>query len=437
MAEEGIKKETEVPVENDEKTLEQVKILVTEEDIKKEAEVPVETDEKTLEQVKDRLKFFFSDANVRQDFFVRKLLTSEEGETPGKVPIEALLRFNTIKQYTTEPSVVVAAAKALSDKLVLDEKETAIGRVAAFTNDLMNGNIPLSLYVRNLPVKDVDSDSPRYDCKIDDIRKLFQAYGDVAIVKLKFTKHKSDQGDDDLGANADGKKPYKKKRFPIGHAMVEFHTKECLDKAAGATLTMKGGEKQDPQDKISLGENTLDIMLLEEYIPMRKQEKAKEDEENKGQKRGRDDDEEEAGGEDEGEGRTFTFDWKPGCVIKLKGLSGACDREAMLAMLAKGMDIPVSEVMDKKVYADYSRGQPDGAIRFPDFDDSIAKLADRLKAGELEISDAKVEDAKVLDGDEEKEYWTNFIEFKNRQIRHKEEEKRNRRNRKKKKGRNW
>jgi hypothetical protein len=427
MAEEDTKKE-EVPVQNDEKTLEQ-------EDTKKE-EAPVQNEEKTLEQVKDRLKFFFSDANVRQDFFIRKLLMGDEGETPGKVPIECLLRFNTIKQHTTESSVVVQAAKALSDKLVLDEKETAIGRVAAFTNDLMDGNVHTSLYVRNLPVKNADSDSPMYDCSVDDIRKLFEAYGDVAIVKLKFTKHKSDQGDDDLGGIAEGKK-HKKKKFPIGHAMVEFHTKECLNKAAGAVLTMKGGEKQDPQDKISLGETTLDIMLFEEYIAMRKIEKSKEDEANKGKKRGRDDDEEEAGDDEDGEGRTFTFDWKPGCVIKIKGLSDACDREAILAMLAKGMDISVDAVKDKKVYADYSRGQPDGAIRFPDFDDSIAKLADRLKAGELEIGDAKVEDAKVLDGDEEKEYWTNFIEFKNRQIRHKEEEKRHRRNRKKKKGRNW
>jgi hypothetical protein len=409
---------------------------MAEEDTKKE-EVPVENEEKTLEQVKDRLKFFFSDANVRQDFYIRKLLMGDEGETPGKVQIESLLRFNTIKQYTTDPSVVVAAAKALSDKLVLDEKETAIGRVVAFTNDLMDGNIHSSLYVRNLPVKDADSDSPKYDCKIDDIRKLFEAYGDVAIVKFKFTKHKADQGDDDLGVNAEGKKQYKKKKFPIGHAMVEFHTNECLNKAAAAVLTMKGGEKQDPQDKISLGENTLDIMLFEEYIAMRKVEKATEDEANKGKKRGRDDDKEEAGGDEDGEGRTFTFDWKPGCVIKIKGLSAACDREAILGMLAKGMDITVDEVMNKKVYADYSRGQPDGAIRFPDFDDSIAKLADRLKAGELEIGDAKVEDAKVLDGDDEKEYWTNFIEFKNRQIRHKEEEKRHRRSHKKKKGRNW
>lgn len=411
---------------------------MAEEDTKKE-ELPVENEEKTLEQleqVKDRLKFFFSDANVRQDFFIRKLLMGTEGETPGKVPIECLLRFNTIKQHTTEPSVVVAAAKALSDKLVLDDKETAIGRVTVFTNDLMDGNIHTSLYVRNLPVKDADSDSPMYDCKVDDIRKLFEAYGDVAIVKLKFTKHKSDQGDDDLGLDAEGKKHHKKKKFPIGHAMVEFHTKECLNKAADAVLAMKGGEKQDPKDKISLGENTLDIMLLDEYIAMRKVEKATEDEANKSKKRGRDDDAEEAG-EDAGEGRTFTFDWKPGCVIKMKGLSDTCDREAILAMLAIGMDIPVAEVMNKKVYADYSRGQPDGAIRFPDFDDSIAKLADRLKAGELEVGGAKVEDAKVLEGDDEKEYWTNFIEFKNRQIRHKEEEKRHRQNRKKKKGRNW
>ena len=405
----------------------------TEEETKKpdDEAKPNEDASKALEEVRERLKFFFSDANIRQDYFIRKLLMKKDGEASGKVPIEALLRFNTIKQHTTDAAVVVQAAKALPDVLVLDEKETAIGRVKPFTNDLMDGNIPLSLYVRNLPIKDADGEAPQYDVGVDDIRQLFSKYGDVAIVKLKFTKHKDDQGDDDLdGKHTDSKKQRQKKRYPIGHAMVEFHEEQGMQRASDATLTMKGGEKQEPKEKLTLGNSELDVMLLKDYIDMRKAEKEKEHRGNNGKKRERETEDDEGDGH-EAKIPTFEFDWKPGCVIKLKGLAETSDREAILDTIAKALDISVNEVKARNIYADYSRGQTEGAIRFATFDEAIAKTAERLKAGELEIAGAKVEDARVLDGDEEKKYWENFIDFKNKQIRHKEEEKHSRKKRRK------
>eukprot|EP00536_Pseudo-nitzschia_multiseries_P007185 jgi/Psemu1/324642/estExt_fgenesh1_pg.C_1660007 len=371
-------------------------------------------DLKAVAAVKERLKFFFSDANVRQDVFIRKHLMSDD----KAVPVDALLRFNTIKKHSEKSTVVVHAAKELADSLVVDETNMTISRVVPFTKELMDDNIPKSLYVKNLPV----SESKRYDVKVDEIRALFDKYGDVAIVKLKFAGGPK-QGNHGHYGPSDRKN---RRNIPIGAAMIEFHTKEDLEKAAEATLTTKGGEKVEPKDKLTLPENEtrksttdLEVVLLSEHVAKRKEEKSNRETKKRSAP--------ESGGaakpEEEKDTPKFTFDWKPGCVIKVRGLPTECDREAMLAAIGKALDISADEVKTRKIYVDYSRGQTDGAIRFPEQSDSIADVAKKLKDGELMILDAKVEDAAILEGDEEKKYWGDFIEFKTKQMIQRAEEK--------------
>jgi RNA recognition motif-containing protein len=382
---------------------------------------PLEVDAKEVEEVKDRLKFFFSDANVRQDFFIRKLLTKEGGSNPRTVPIEALLRFNTIKRHTTNPAVVIQAAKALSEILTLDEEETAIGRVAPFTQALMDDNIPKTLFVKNLPLKSNGEDSPRqYAVTQDDIRELFAKYGKVSLIKMKWSSTAEGKGDEDLIGH---KYKKAKKKYPVGCAMVEFETKEALEKAAEVTLTTKSGEKVEAKEKLVIGEDKaeVEVMLLSEYIETRKKEKTG-DENGGSRKRDRDNNKEE--NEAERETPTFTVDWKPGCVIRLKGLPETCDREAILEAIASALDISVTEVRARRIYADYSRGQTDGAIRFPEVADHIADVAKRVNDGDVQVGGEKISEATLLEGDEEKKYWEDFMEFKNKQIRHREEERR-------------
>ena len=149
-------------------------------------------------------------------------------------------------------------------------------------------------------------------------------------------------------------------------------------------------------------------------------------------KRNRDDDGEDNENDTKGSADppSFNFDWKPNCVIRLEGLPDSCDREAILSAVATGLGVDEEAVKSRKIYADFSRGQTEGAIRFPDSDDAIPQLAQKLKSGDLEISSTKVGDARILEGEEEKKYWDDFIEFKNKQIRHKEEEKRQKKKRK-------
>lgn len=351
-------------------------------------------DQKAVADVKSRLEFFFSDANIRQDRFLRNLLM--EGD--HMVPVETLLRFNTIKQHTENAVVVVAAVKELSALLKLDESETAIGRIVEFTEAMMDENIPKSLYIKNLPIKENDGGRKVYGVTVDEIKEPFKKYGEVILVKMIWGG-------------------FRKPKQPVGCAMVEFSEKDAQEKATAATLTIKDGSEVDPTEKIEIGGSKIEVMLLSEHIDNRKKEK-----DQKGGKKRRDREDH----KDDKEIREFTCEWQPGCVIKLKGLPETCDRESLLDMIALQLDISAIEVKNKKIYADYSKGQTEGAIRFREPEDSIKEMADRLKSGELKIRGETVGDAHVLEGDLEKKYYDDFIAFKNKQIRHHAETKRSR-----------
>jgi len=390
------------------------------------ADALTEEDRKALESVKERLTFFFSDANVRQDRFIRKLLTEdeelgipEEEKREIGVPVSTLLRFNTVKKLTEKPAVVIQAAKELPDILVVDDEKSLINRKVPFTDRLMKKNIPKSFYVKNLPLKDAADDNgenPRkvYDVEVDEIRSLFAKYGDVALVKFYFSADKTDK----VEAGE------KRKKRPDGAAMVEYQRKEDFDKAKRAILTIKDGEKVTPKDKLTLPPNEsrkspvdLEVLQLSEHIASCQRGK-------RGREEDEDDKEEEE--EDFSDLPKWTIEWKPGCVIKMNGLPESCDREAISEMLQTALEVSKEDIRTRKIYIDFSRGQTDGAIRFPEVSDDIAKVAQRLKEGELKVGDSNVKEAYVLEGDEEKKYWESFIEFKNKQILQREKEKRER-----------
>jgi hypothetical protein len=381
--------ETETKKEEDTKD-----VNGTDEDTKKDSAEDNDTkkeplDPQVVQTIKERLQFFFSDANIRQDYFIRRELIRKEGPHPHMLPIEKLLKFNTIKQHSTDPAAIVAAVQELSDVLTLSEDKQAIGRVHEFSMEQMNDNVPLTLHLKNIPYQ-----GACYNVRTDDIRDLFSTYGPITLVKLRLSKDDEDEEERRQHGRA-----RKKKRLPVGAALVEFENKEDLEKAAADTLTEKDGEKLDPPRKLTLKDNTLEVMLLTEYIAQSKKRKA----------------EDEGNNQDGGDGKKYTIDWKPGCVIRLKGLPEGCSREAILETVAKFLGQSVDDVKNDNVYADYSRGDKDGAIRFATPSDSIKALSDKLKEG-FEISGGKVEDAIVLEGEDEAKYWKDHIDFKNKQM---------------------
>lgn len=394
----------------------------TEESKKDEAEKPAAlSEEETIANLVERLRFFFSDANVRQDNFMRNLLMSPD----KKVGIDNLLKFNTIKQYTTDPAMIKKAAATLPDVLTVVEGENAIIRVKDFTKDLMHKNIAVTLVVGNLPMEEQQQHDDnhkqrlRYAVTVEDLKKLFEGYGPIALIKLRYgySKHSSD--DINTGNSPGGRRP-KGPRKPIGSALVEFETVEAFEKAAEETLTMKKEETVEPKRKLQVASSELTVVTLADYIEKSRKRKRDNKDPNG------DDDKADA----EDDGPKYTVDWKPGCVIKMEGLSDTCDREQILDAVAKGMDKSVDDIKEMKLYVDFSRGQKDGCIRFPE-PDQVTAVFNKLQSGELEVAGAKVDTVTVLEGDVEKKYWDDFMAFKSKQLRQREEENKGRNKKKK------
>lgn len=436
---------------------------------KKDDEAPPTTvvSAETLNNVAERLKFFFSDANIRGDRFMQNQINVRQAHGKRPVAIEVLLRFNTLKKYTTDADVVIQATKQLlADQLVVvnDEKPPALQRVHSFTMEMMNDNVPKSLVVSNLPIqkktpneKDENEDEEAtYAVSMDDIRKVFEEFGPVAMIRMRFGPSPKQQQQQQQ-AKKEHEEEHEKRvqyRYPAQYAFVEYEALADCEKALAEILTAKQGNEVEPKRKLQLGGNDLKVISLQDYMDEQKMKRQAK----KHDKAAPEEQPADGGSSSENKSNnnnkteSYTVDWKPGCVIKLEGLGDGCDREAIMQAVANAMDYSTVEALkaEQLVYVDYSRGQATGAIRFFEPNDKIKTLLSKLcpttttatastddadkqenkaegggdeddKAAKdndvIQIAGAKVEKAYLLEGEQEEKYWKEFIDFKNHQKR--------------------
>mmetsp|Transcript_34547 Transcript_34547/g.75933 ORF Transcript_34547/g.75933 Transcript_34547/m.75933 type:complete len:361 (-) Transcript_34547:85-1167(-) len=353
---------------------------------------------KVIENVAERLRFFFSDANLRRDKFMRKELEDNE----GKVAIETLLRFNSIKQYTEDAAIVAKAAthESVTDRIKLSEDEKSISRAVAFDPATqMNDNVQLSIRVTNLPTEEVDGEQ-KYKVSREDIKELFVKYGPVALINLHHHRSKRSS-------------PSKRSASATGAAFVEFETVEAMEKASADLIApADGGEDVKAATTLKLGDNELGVQTMQTWLDEKKNTPSKRKE------------------APPVEFKPYELEWEKGRVISIKGVPEGCDREKIFAAIGSFYDIEADDVTEKlSAYVDYSRGQSDAAIRFKEANDRIAELATKLADGGVKIADAAIASASILEGEEEDEYYKSFIAFKNKQRRNQAEEKQNKRRR--------
>lgn len=355
----------------------------------------------TINKVAERLSFFFSDANLRLDRFMR----GRAMENQGFVTIDVLLKFNTIKCITEDPEMIAKAVKEVKcPKLKLNEDQSAISRVDPFTQDMMDDNVKVTLRVSNIPMKDTE-DGAEYDISREELSALFEEYGNVAMVRMLKSKMRGNE-----------------KKVAVGRAFVEFHSVEDMEKAVAELCTENiEDESLKPKKVLTINGTDLRVKTMQQWVD-KKQRQQGSSSPNKKRKTDQEDKEKEKIEEIE-----FKLDWKPNCVISVKGLPDDCDREAILTAVKSFIGEDVS------VRADYSRGLKDGAIRFDEPNDKIAALANEIKEGKITINGEKVDTASVLEGEEEQKYYDDYIAFRTKQMRAAAEEKQKR---KKRRGRN-
>ncbi len=369
-----------------------------------------EAEEITVGKVAERLSFFFSNANLRADKFLQREVLNKEND--GFVTIEVLLKFNTIKSITEDPKVIAKAVKEVKKPaLKLKDDESAIARVDPFTSDMMDDQVKVTLRVSNIPMKDLESGA-EYDVSREEMFDLFKEFGDVAMVRLLKSKLKGNHN-----------------KVAVGRAFVEFHSVEDMEKAVAELCTENiEDENLKPKKVLSVKGTELRVKTMQQWLDKKKAQREGEKAEgsknkDKNKKRKTEEDDTKA----QIEAIQFELDWKPGCVISIKGLPDNCDREMILAAVKSFMGGD-----DVIVRADYSRGQKDGAIRFDEPNEKISSLAVELKEGKITIGDEKVQSASILEGEEEKKYYDEYIAFRTKQMRVNAEEKLKRKKRRNK-----
>lgn len=352
-----------------------------------------------LDQIVERLGFFFSDANLRVDRFLRQIVLDQY--KGGFVEIDTLLKFNTIKKLSTDPAIIAeAASKVESPKLKLNESKTSIARVEPFTEAMLKDNIKVTLRVGNLPTKEND-DGSEYVHSREEVEKIFSQFGKVALVRLLTSFNKKEH-----------------KRVAVGKCFVEFASVEGMEKAiASLCVADDSADDAKPTKVLKLGDNELTIKSMQKWLDKKAAEKPKgsKHETKVGAKRARE--EEDAKDKAEIEAIEFKLDWKKGCVVSLEGVPDGCDREAILAAVKKY----VAE--DAEARADYSRGNKDGKIRFNEPTDKIADFVSKLNDGSATLGESKIEKASILGGEEEEKYYADYIAFRTKQMREKAQEK--------------
>jgi len=123
-----------------------------------------------LERVKKQVDFYFGDANLRRDKFLRKKM----GEGNGFVELSTILQFNRIRALRCRYPAQLVQAIRKSNMLVLSEDKTRVQRDFAKMPREDVDPTPRTVYVEGLPLS----------FGIDDLAQFFARYGSVRLVQL-------------------------------------------------------------------------------------------------------------------------------------------------------------------------------------------------------------------------------------------------------------
>eukprot|EP00029_Vermamoeba_vermiformis_P009980 TRINITY_DN514_c0_g2_i1.p1 TRINITY_DN514_c0_g2~~TRINITY_DN514_c0_g2_i1.p1 ORF type:complete len:333 (+),score=140.51 TRINITY_DN514_c0_g2_i1:37-999(+) len=225
------------------------------------------TEEQT-QALKKQIEFYFSDSNYPRDKFMR----TTAAENNGQIPIEVLLKFNKLKEITTDVETIANVVQS-SDQLILSEDRKFVKRSAPLPEtDTMNER---SVYVKGFPEDEAG-------VTVDSVTKFFETHGKVLSVRPRRTKEKKFKGS----------------------IFIEFDTEETAKKVSDLK-------------EVKWGEQTLTLLQRSEYYKQKKEEnkQAKESKKRKA---------------DAPTGREkYTNEVRKGLVMIVTGLGEKTDRDEL------------------------------------------------------------------------------------------------------------
>lgn len=292
-----------------------------------------------------QVEFYFSDSNLPRDKFLKGLV---DKDADGWVEIATIASFARMKSLSTDNEVIVNAVKSSPTLLQVSEDGTKLKRTAPLPQDFSQKQQENSTYAKGF----------KEDTTLDAIEEFFNSH-------LK-------EGEK---LNAIRMRRLKDKNFK-GSVFLEFSSKDAAERVAGLALTFPGQEEP---------------LLMMKKIAYTAMKKAERDANNT--KKRKHDDSEDASKEEVKEREIVS-----GLIFNVSGLGNEANRETIKECF-QNIDCKVA-------FVEYNRGQPEGFVRI----DESSAIKGNEAVAELEKKAPEICGVKpiikVLEGEEEKAYWT-------------------------------
>lgn len=310
--------------------------------------------ESLSEKIIRQIEYYFGDINLSKD----KFMQDEIQKDSGWIELETLCKFNRLKVLSTDFQVITDALKQSTTNLLeIDEENKKVRRAKPLPEDL--GEFETNLKQNTVYVKGFPN-----TITLDQLYEFFEKHGKILQIFMR--------------------------RFPAtkqfkGSVFVTFDTAELMK-------TFLALEEIKYEDQV------LNRESQEEYITRKGPElqKFKDARKKKEQQK-----EDKIKQQQEAEEAYLKEQKILGAILHLKGINEEGTRENLKELFDNFATIK---------YVDYNKGLPEAYLRFAKENDAKEALAKALEAnsGEIKLKGVKLE-VRVLEGDEEQEYWKTII----------------------------
>lgn len=301
------------------------------------------------EKIIKQIEYYFGDINLSKD----KFLQEETQKESGWVPLETMIKFNRLKQLSTDDQVIIdALKKSTSELLEIDEENKKIRRSRPLPENL-------SEFETNIKQNTVYVKGFAPEMTLDELYAFFEQHGKVLQIFMR---------------RLPATKQFK------GSVFVTFETSEQMK----AFMDL---------EEVKHNDNVLQRELQEDYLK-RKGPQLEKFKEAKAKKEAQK--EEKIKQQQEAEEAYFKEQRVLGAILHLKSVPEDASRESL------------KELFDnhaKVKYVDFNKGQTEGYVRFNEENQAKQVLE---AAGEIKLKDSVLE-LRVLEGEEEQEYWKEII----------------------------
>lgn len=301
-----------------------------------------------------QVEYYFGDMNMTKDKFMQEEIQKDE----GWVSLETLIKFNRLKQLSSDFSTIISALKkSTSELLEIDEEKQRVRRLKALPENPTEFETTLkqnTCYVKGFPES----------MNLDELITFFEQHGKVLQVFMR--------------------------RIPMtkafkGSVFVTF------DSSEESTKFMELSELKHNDQVLERETQGAYLTRKAPALARMKEDKEKREADKEAKRKER----------EEAEAAFYASQKVNGSVLHLTGLPAEGTRENL------------KELFDnhaKVKWVDYSKGEPEAFLRFVEADK--AKMAlEAVQAG----NDGKVTlmgadlTVRVLEGEEEEKFWKDTI----------------------------